>query len=150
MQIVSISVYWKKNLRTKSNKDEGCMRQTSFMIWLIFRFILFTSGTKHLYLFIRKEMDIEFHHGQYYLDKALEKIRSAIQDGRINDVILLTMGKTQEPICAPTPQDSSEHCIPCVQGKLKLKFQHKHSMRAKPYHFRSSRCDFRVKERGIL
>lgn len=45
-------------------------------------------GTRHLYNFIRQELKIPFYHGQGPMDKWIDAIFKAIQDGKLDDVIL--------------------------------------------------------------
>ncbi|XP_060582716.1 uncharacterized protein LOC132739082 [Ruditapes philippinarum] len=46
------------------------------------------QGTKRLYNFVRKELQIPFYHGQGPMDKWIDDIFKSIRDGRIDDIIL--------------------------------------------------------------
>ena len=89
-------------------------------------YVLF-KGTRDLYLFVRQTMGIPFHHGQYYLDTALEKILKAIQNGHMNDVILQVMSGGKDLSCEPMLQDTPEQFMSCIQGKLKIEKKVYHS-----------------------
>ena len=89
-------------------------------------YVLF-KGTRDFYLFVRQTMDIPFHHGQYYLDTALEKILKAIQNGHMNDVILQVMSGGKDLSCEPMLQDTPEQFMSCIQSKLKIEKKVYHS-----------------------
>ena len=57
---------------------------------------LCVAGTRVLYSFIRRELDVPFYYSQATPDVMLEKISAALRDQRFSDVICDIFGELQE------------------------------------------------------
>ena len=68
--------------------DIGVTDRPSREVYLYISITLFATGTREMYLYIRRSLEIGFHYGETSLDESLEKILEGIRSRDIVDVIV--------------------------------------------------------------